>query len=135
MFRDMRGFCAFVPRDDLDQRGVVGFAHSVGDGGDVVPLEKRADDGVIAMKKNEIGKNVLLLVAVRLLQMFDVVRARAFVQLFVPIGIAPAQVGGHGFAREVVRKNAVRACLNERQTAQPFEQFARVRDAQHLGMQ
>ena len=133
MFRDTRGFCAFVPRDDLDQSGVVGFAHSVGDGGDVVPLEKRADDGVIAMKKNEIGKNALLLVAVRLLQMFDVVRASAFVQLFVPIGIAPAQVGSHRLAREVVRENAVHAGLDERQTAQPLEQFVRVRDAEHLG--
>jgi hypothetical protein len=32
-----------------------------------------------------------------------------------------------------VRENAVRAGLNERQTAQPFEQFVRVRDAEHLG--
>ena len=61
--------------------------HSVGDGGDVVPLEKGADDGVIAMKKDEIGKNALLLVAVRLLQMFDVVRASAFVHLLYQSGL------------------------------------------------
>ncbi len=77
------------------------------------------------MQKNVIGEDALLFTAARLLEMTDVIIARAFVQFAIPVGVAPTNIRRHRFARQIVWKNSLGSGLNERQAAQPFKQFVR----------
>ena len=56
-------------------------------------------------------------------------------ELGVPIGIAPAQVGGEGFAHQIVWKQTSCAGFHERQRAQPVKQLVGVRHAEQFSEQ
>jgi hypothetical protein len=71
--------------------------------------------------KDVIDQNILLLVSGALLKLRRVVGARAMMQFDIPLRVAPAQIGYNGFARQIVRKDAGRPDLDERQRAKPVE--------------
>ena len=86
------------------------------------------------MQEDEVG-HALLLGAVARLDAPHGVVVDALVLGGVGLRIAPAQVGREHVAREVVRRQAADALLDERQRAQPREQLCRLLGLEHRAQQ
>lgn len=90
---------------------------------EALPIPQRRRRRVRAMQEHQIRDRALVLATCAFRDPLADVAAHAHVQ--VPIGgrVAPAQVGVDHVPREVVREQAVRPGLHERQAPQPREQL------------
>jgi len=78
--------------------------------------DERSEHRVVPVQVGEVGDDRLLGGRFGTGELGLVVRARAAVDLRVPLGVAPAQFGREGVAGQVVRVQAARAELHDGQS-------------------
>ena len=127
-----RGFRTFVVRHHRHQRRSIRWAQPVGK---QVVVDLEVEDCThrrgIAVEKDQLRQHAALIKAGRLAQAGMVEAAGPAMQFDIPVRVAPAQVGGHRLAHQVMREQAVAPGFHKRQAAQPVEVGMGIVEFQH----